>query len=52
MSIKERLVGAKVVNGKDNGKSGIEYLFLQKDDKLIVLKPRRIDDVIICEEMK
>lgn len=52
MSLKERLIGAEVVNGKDNGKGGIEYLFLQKDDKLMVLKPRRINDTLICEEMK
>ena len=52
MSIKERLIGAEVVNGKDNGKGGIEYLVLQKNNRLYILKPKRINDVLICEEMK
>lgn len=52
MILKKRLIGAEVVNGKDDGKGGIEYLFLLKDDKLMVLKPRRKDDAIICEEIK
>lgn len=52
MSIKESLIGAEVVNGKDDGKGGIEYLILCKGDKVIYLKPRRVDDVISCEEMK
>ena len=52
MSLKERLIGAKVVNGKDNGKGNIEYLILRKGDKTIYLKPRRVDDVISCEELK
>ena len=51
MTIKERLIGAKVINGKDNGKGGIEYLILQKGDRLIILKPKHINDMLICEEM-
>lgn len=52
MDIKKRLIGAEVVNGKDNGKGEIEYLFLQKGDRLIILKPKHINDVFICEEMR
>ena len=52
MNIKERLIGAEVVNGKDNEKGGIEYLILQKGDRIMILKPKRINDVLICEEMR
>ena len=52
MNIKERLIGAEVVNGKDDGKGGIEYLILQKGDRLMILKPKHINDVLICEEKK
>jgi hypothetical protein len=52
MRIRDSLIGAEIVNGKDNGKGGIEYLIVLKDGRLAMLKPSRNDATISYEEMK
>lgn len=49
MKIKEELIGAEIVNGKSNSKDEIEYLLLVQGGKVLRLRPKHLNDVIICE---